>query len=295
MGMTAAAAEPSRLVDFIKGHGTGNDFVILPDPHGQVELSAELVARICDRRSGIGADGVLRVVRCSAEPAAAAHVDAAEWFMDYRNADGSIAEMCGNGARVFAQFLISEGWADSGFVFASRAGTHQATREADGDITVEVGVAVPGPVGPDPIVRVGPHEWQGDAWWMPNPHAVVFVDDLDEAGTLAQAPVVIAADRFPDGQNVEFVVDTSADHQHPSARMRVYERGVGETLSCGTGACAVALSVRARHGLTQPGSVVVYVPGGRLRVDVCEDGRIALGGPAVLVGRGAFEAGWWER
>lgn len=282
----------SEEILFVKGHGTGNDFVILPDADGCLDLAAELVSRICDRRTGIGADGVLRVVRCEAEPQAAHLAGRAKWFMDYRNSDGSIAEMCGNGSRVFAKFLISRGWESPDFVLASRAGLHQVTSETDGTITVDLGLPVSGPDGPAPIVRVGSGEWTGEAWWLPNPHAVVFVEDLTAVGALLDAPTVTAGQRFPDGQNVEFVVDVTKDADQPRARMRVFERGAGETQSCGTGACAVALSVRARRGIVGPGAVVVEVAGGRLRVMVGADGRICLNGPAVLVGHGALETTW---
>src|SRR5687768_2356819 len=96
---------------FAKGHGTGNDFVVLPDADGALPLTPALVAALCDRRRGIGADGVLRVVRTAAHPDAEASADVAEWFMDYWNADGSHAEMCGNGVRVYARFLVEAGLA----------------------------------------------------------------------------------------------------------------------------------------------------------------------------------------
>ncbi|MEI6621828.1 MAG: diaminopimelate epimerase [Actinomycetes bacterium] len=279
-------------IPFTKGHGTGNDFVIVPDYQGLLDLSPALVAGICDRRTGIGADGLLRVVRCRNEAEALDQVDSAEWFMDYRNADGSLAEMCGNGARVFARFLMAQGLVSSRFAIASRSGLHAVVAEPDGTITVEVGVPLARTSEPAPIVRVGDFEWTGDAWWMPNPHAVVFVDDLSQAGPLLDPPAVVAGDLFPNGQNVEFVVDHTTDTHSPTAQMRVYERGVGETDSCGTGACAVALSVRARHRVSVPGSVVVDVPGGRLRVFVGSTGSVSLNGPAVLVGSGALEPEW---
>jgi diaminopimelate epimerase len=96
-------------IAFVKGHGTRNDFVLLPDPDGALELTADLVARLCDRRAGVGADGVLRVVRSAADADAAAMAGRAAWFMDYRNADGSVAETCGNGLRVFGRYLVDTG------------------------------------------------------------------------------------------------------------------------------------------------------------------------------------------
>lgn len=279
-------------MEFVKGHGTGNDFIIVPDEHGELTLTPAAIAAMCDRHRGIGADGVLRVVRSDSCADAQALATDAEWFMDYRNSDGSIAEMCGNGARVFARYLLARGWASGDFTIATRAGVHAVHQEADGAITVDMGLPALGIDGPDPIVRANGREWTGDAWWMPNPHAVVFVDDVADAGTLIDAPEVTAGARFPDGQNVEFIADRTSPTIGPGAQMRVFERGVGETQSCGTGVCAAALSVRRRHGLTGAGSVAVDIPGGRLIVTVTDGGRILLSGPAVLVGQGRFDDGW---
>lgn len=277
-------------VSFAKGHGTANDFVLLPDPEGALVLDAAMVARICDRRTGLGADGVLRVVRTDA-----AGVDSeAEWFMDYRNADGSFAEMCGNGARVFARYLLDCGWVVGEFDIATRSGLHHVTTGSDGTISVTMGKAADGPSGPQPTVSIGDRSWSADAWWLPNPHAVVFVDDLAEIGDLQQPPQVAAGERFPAGQNVEFVVDHTTDPAEARAAMRVFERGVGETMSCGTGACAVALSLRMRHQIVEPGSVKLTLPGGVLRVVIEADQEVVLNGPAEIVGRGTFDDDWWR-
>ncbi len=122
---------------FVKGHGTENDFVILPDPDGVLDLTPEAVARLCDRRAGIGADGVLRVVRTKATE----HEADAEWFMDYRNADGGVAEMCGNGIRVFARYLVDVDLAAPGeWDVATRAGLRRVTLGASGDVSVDMGL-----------------------------------------------------------------------------------------------------------------------------------------------------------
>src|SRR5215469_15222346 len=140
---------------FAKGHGTENDFVILLDPDGREELTAALTARLCDRRAGIGGDGVLRVVRA----AAMTEAGGAEWFMDYRNADGSVAEMCGNGIRVFARYLAQHGLAEGPeFTVATRSGPKRVRLNPPGEagrtggmngaggVTVDMGsVAVLGP------------------------------------------------------------------------------------------------------------------------------------------------------
>ncbi|GMA85454.1 hypothetical protein GCM10025868_07040 [Angustibacter aerolatus] len=130
----------SRALPFVKGHGTENDFVLVPDPDGALDLGADDVRALADRRAGIGADGVIRVVRAAAEPAAASQAGDAEWFMDYRNADGSVAEMCGNGVRVVVRYLLDEGLVGAGaFGLATRAGTKAVAVGADGVIAVDLG------------------------------------------------------------------------------------------------------------------------------------------------------------
>jgi diaminopimelate epimerase len=275
-------------VPFAKGHGTENDFVILPDPDGLLDVSPELVRRICDRRAGIGGDGLLRVVR------AARAVEAlgleGEWFMDYRNADGSIAEMCGNGIRVFARYLVSSGLAEEGTLkIATRAGTKAVTVPVDGgEITVDMG---PAEVGAEAIVGVGGMQFAGIAASMGNPHLVcgtgVPVDEID----LSAAPDFDPG-TFPNGVNVE-VVNVLADQPEGYAlhvKMRVYERGVGETRSCGTGACAVGAVALELAGL-DAGRVAVDVPGGRVSVTVTPATTL-LTGPAVLVASGELAADW---
>ncbi|NYI03090.1 diaminopimelate epimerase [Allostreptomyces psammosilenae] len=282
----------------LKGHGTGNDFVIVPDPDGSLDLPPAMVARLCDRRTGIGGDGLLRVVRSAAHPEAAAMAEEAEWFMDYRNADGSVAEMCGNGVRVFVRFLVREQLVAPGAVaVATRAGVRHAVIGADGpdgpaEVTVDMGPArLPGPDGI--VVRVGERSWPARNVNMGNPHAVAFVDDLDHAGELRTAPTVTPAAAYPDGVNVEFVVDRGERH----VALRVHERGSGETLSCGTGACAVMVAAARRDGLDparsgQPATYTVDVPGGRLRITERPDGHVEMTGPAVIVAEGRIDPDW---
>jgi diaminopimelate epimerase len=257
-------------VRFVKGHGTENDFVVLPPDAGWDELTAESVRALCDRRAGIGGDGVLRVVRTD-DPDA-------PWFMDYRNADGSIAEMCGNGIRVFARFLVDEGLEAPGQLrIGTRAGVKKVDVPASGDITV--GMGVPERLG-DAKATVDGRAYDGAGWSMGNPHLVVLdVDDLD-ALRLDDIPAVDPADAFPDGVNVEFVQRVGEHH----IRMRVHERGVGETRSCGTGVCAAAVAAMDVAG--ERASYDVDLPGGRLVVKWCEGGNVLLTGPAVLVASG---------
>src|SRR5215218_952420 len=136
------ATTPTAPVAFLKGHGTQNDFVILPDPDNSLDLPAHVVAALCDRRAGIGGDGLLHVVRSAAHPEARAMAAEAEWFMDYRNADGSVAEMCGNGVRVFARYLQRAGHATAGdLAVATRGGVKRVHLAKDGDVTVRMGRA----------------------------------------------------------------------------------------------------------------------------------------------------------
>ncbi|MFJ4639826.1 diaminopimelate epimerase [Streptomyces hygroscopicus] len=296
---------------FLKGHGTENDFVIVPDPDGRLELSAAAVARICDRRAGVGGDGLIRVVRSSAHPEARGMADRAEWFMDYRNSDGSIAEMCGNGVRVFARYLQRAGLAEAGdLAVATRAGVRrihiakdagdatrpgEAVAASDGPITVVMGRAAlpePGPDG-EITVTVGERTWPARNVNMGNPHAVAFVDDLAQAGDLLAAPAVYPASAYPEGTNVEFVVDRGPRH----VAMRVHERGSGETRSCGTGACAVMVATARRDGADpavtgHPVTYTVDVPGGRLVISERPDGTVEMTGPAVIVAEGEIDPAW---
>jgi len=278
----------SKRIPFVKGHGTQNDFVLLLDHNGErlEDLSAEAVARLTDRYAGIGADGVIRVVRSAAVPEAAEYADEAEWFMDYRNADGSIAEMCGNGIRVLARYLW-EARLVSGPVLriATRGGIRVVHADPSGLITVEMGRAKRAASRVEALVRVGDLRWPAVAVHIPNPHAVVFVDDLGEAGSLAEAPELVPPSLFPDGANVEFVVTRGPQH----IAMRVFERGVGETRSCGTGVAAAGWAAMRRDGMGKGLSYQVDVPGGELTVTERTDSELLLTGPAVLGVSGKVE------
>jgi diaminopimelate epimerase len=272
------STEPTR-VSFIKGHGTGNDFVILPDPDGTLDLTPELVAALCDRHRGIGADGVLRVVRSAKHPDAAGYAAEAEWFMDYRNADGSIAEMCGNGVRVFTRYLVTHGLGAPDLPIATRAGVVRAVVVGPSEITVRM--TSPSVYGAS-TATVGALTVPGVAVDCGNPHLVCALPDLSGLD-LHVAPGFDAA-LFPGGVNVEFVSHTGEDLH---VRMRVYERGSGETLSCGSGALAVGAVVLREAGLSS-GVVTVEVPGGRLSV-THEGDDWWLAGPAVLVATGEVD------
>ncbi|AYC38029.1 diaminopimelate epimerase [Streptomyces griseorubiginosus] len=284
----------STRIPFLKGHGTENDFVIIPDPENALDLPRETVAALCDRRAGIGGDGLLHVVRSAAHPEAAHLAAEAEWFMDYRNGDGSIAEMCGNGVRVFARYLQHAGHVTEGdLAVATRGGVKTVHIDKAGDVTVGMGRARL-PEG-DVTVSVGEHSWPARNVNMGNPHAVAFVDDLAHAGDLYSPPPFSPAAAYPDGVNVEFVVDRGPRH----VAMRVHERGSGETRSCGTGACAVAVATARRDG-TDPaitGTPVTYtvdVPGGTLVITERSDGQIEMTGPAVIVAQGEIDGDWLE-
>ncbi|MEU8653892.1 diaminopimelate epimerase [Streptomyces sp. NPDC048737] len=284
----------STRIAFLKGHGTENDFVIVPDPENAIDLSPAAVATLCDRRAGIGGDGLLHVVRSAAHPEAKDLAAEAEWFMDYRNGDGSIAEMCGNGVRVFARYLRHAGLVPEGdLAIATRAGVKSVHLAKDGDITVGMGRARL-PEG-DVTVGVGERSWPARNVNMGNPHAVAFVDDLAHAGDLYAPPPFSPASAYPDGVNVEFVVDRGPRH----VALRVHERGSGETRSCGTGACAVAVAAARRDGADpsvtgMPVTYTVDVPGGRLVITERPDGEIEMTGPAVIVAEGEIDSEWLE-
>lgn len=275
-------------ISFVKGHGTQNDFVVIPDADGALagRLDEAAVRRLADRYAGIGADGVIRVTRTETADEVSELAGDAEWFMDYRNADGSAAEMCGNGVRVMARYLWENGLAEGPVLaLATRGGVRTVHAEPDGQITVEMGRAKPAATRQLAFVAAGGHTWEATPVRVPNPHAVVFVDDLEEPGSLTSAPDLRPASVFPDSANVEFVVDRG--HKHIA--LRVWERGIGETRSCGTGVCAAAWVAMRRDGVGAGARYLVDVPGGRLVVTERPDGELLLTGPAVLGLRGTVE------
>jgi diaminopimelate epimerase len=279
-------------VPFLKTHGTGNDFVLIPDLDGELTLTDAVVAAICDRHRGIGADGILRVVRSAADPESAAAAAEAEFFMDYRNADGSKAEMCGNGSRVFVRYLVEQGLVPAGQIsIFTRGGVRQAVDAGNGDVAVDMGAPRPMLLRVATHVAANGHTWFGTGLFMPNPHVVVNVDDLSEPGNLLTAPDVVPSGAWPDGANVEFVVRRGDAH----IAMRVHERGVGETLSCGTGACAAAVVSMMQDGFGEVDSrheAVTYrvdVPGGTLHVMWRADDHVVLSGPTAVVAHGFLD------
>lgn len=284
---------------FAKGHGTQNDFVVLPDPQAELRLTEARVAALCDRRRGLGADGVLRVTTAGAALSAGVlervpdGVAADDWYMDYRNADGSIAQMCGNGVRVFAHYLRASGMETRDeFVVGSLAGPRPVTvHRADAgsaDISVDMGKA--NTLGPGDAI-VGGRRFAGLAIDVGNPH-LACVDPALTTEELAAldvaAPVSFDAAQFPDGVNVE-VLTAPADG---AVHMRVHERGVGETRSCGTGTVAAAVAALAADGAAT-GVLTVRVPGGEVVVTIT-DATSYLRGPSVLVAQGELSEEWWR-
>jgi diaminopimelate epimerase len=280
------------------GHGTENDFVVLPDPAGTVwredRLDPAMVRRLCDRRAGLGGDGVLRVVRSAHVPDAPAvlgtDLDRCEWFMDHRNADGSHAEMCGNGIRLFLHVLVTEGLLDrsaceAGVLVGTRGGPRRVGATADGGYWVDMGPARTFGTGE---ATVSGQVFPGLAVSMGNPHLACLTDVPVGTLDLSAAPGFDPG-LFPDGVNVELV-----NVLRPGAhiRLRVSERGVGETRSCGTGACAAAYAALDAEGRDK-GTVLVDVPGGRLSVEV-GPATTVLTGPAVIVSVGALCQEWLE-
>ncbi|MFE3881780.1 diaminopimelate epimerase [Streptomyces lydicus] len=287
--MTAAPARRLAAQGFAKGHGAENDFVVLPDPEARLDLSAEDVVRLCGRRTGLGADGILRAVRCTATPEATAMAAGAEWFMDYRNADGSRGAMCGNGIRLLARYLVDVGHHEPGtFAIATRAGlrhVHVPTRSHDGSGPVTVTMGRPRMPGPGGIeVTVGHRRWPALHVDMGNPHAVAFVQDLAHAGDLLTAPTVTPSHAYPHGVTTEFAALQGPRH----LALRVHERGVGETRACGTGACAAVAALRTRETHPTAARYTVDASGGQLRVSVRADGNMDLTGPAAVIAHGTI-------
>lgn len=267
-------------IEFLKGHGTQNDFVLLPDPSGRLDLTPGRVAALCDRQRGLGADGVLRVVRAEALGVACD----GEWFMDYLNADGSPAEMCGNGMRVFARYLVDANLVrEREFVVGSRGGDRRVVMRPDGAVTVHMG---PATITGASVAIVDDRNFSGVAVNVGNPHLVSIVDcDVVELDLRAQPRY--DTDFFPEGVNLEFVNPIGEG----ALRMRVYERGVGETRSCGTGTVAAVAAALHLAG-TDTGESTVDVPGGQVMVAL-ERGEATLTGPAEFVARGELYDDWW--
>jgi diaminopimelate epimerase len=286
-------------MEFTKSHGTANDFVVLADLGDDLELSAELVRALCDRRRGVGADGVLRLGRPLG----------GDVFMDYRNADGSVVEMCGNGVRVVAKHVVDHGLvepaADGTVVVDTRSGPKPVrivARHDDGSVAeVEVDMGPPILRAPDVPFEAAPgaddealtHAIELDGLIldlgvvsMGNPHAILEVDDVASAPVTSLGPRVETHDSFPAKTNVEFVEVLSEDE----VRLRVWERGVGETAACGTGACATVVALQR---LGQVGEeVAVRLPGGTLSVRWRPGGSVFMTGPAVEVGHGTLDDAW---
>jgi len=287
-------------ISFTKGQGTGNDFVLILDPDGELDLSPEQVRQLCDRNFGVGADGVIRVVPTKFMSEAKkifAEEEKANWFMDYRNRDGSIAEMCGNGVRVFARFLTEKGLVElpdgETLYVGTRAGVKDIQRNKAGFV-VDMGRWKPDSTeylvkatGLD-VARLG----QGIN--VGNPHVVVALASEEELESLELSKAPKISPETENGANVEFVVPAEPMVLNGVGRikMRVFERGVGETLSCGTGIVAAALATRLWAGADAPNHWSVEVPGGVLgvRMFATEEGEhIGLSGPAELTFSGEIE------
>jgi diaminopimelate epimerase len=249
------------------GHGTANDFVLIFDPEDQISITTAQTAAICNRDTGIGADGLIRITKRDGK-----------WFMDYRNADGSLAEMCGNGIRVMARYLVERGHQPEGiFAINTRDGIKHLRVPMTDDISVNMGKVID--ESEAVTASVGGKIWNGYHLSVGNPHAVVFVEKIEDVGSLVDAPVVRPKESYPDGVNVEFV-EIGANNE---LKMRVHERGSGETKSCGTGTCAVAMAATIHTGGRLPARWTVFPPGGRLVVDIDPHANATLIGPAVLI------------
>ena len=284
---------------FTKGHGTQNDFVVLPDVAGDLDLTPAAVAALCDRRRGLGADGVLRVTTAGAAVKLGVlnrlpdGVTGDDWYMDYRNADGSVAEMCGNGVRVFAHYLRSSGLeAHDEFVVATLAGARPVVighaDAVNAEVTVEMGKVNRFGAG---TATVGGRTFTGLAVDVGNPHLACVDPELTEADLAALAvgdPVSFDSAQFPDGVNIEILTAPAAG----AVSMRVHERGVGETRSCGTGTVAATVAALAHQG-AETGALRVRVPGGEVAVEITGTSSY-LRGPSVLLAHGEIAQAWWD-
>ncbi|MBV9352157.1 MAG: diaminopimelate epimerase [Mycobacterium sp.] len=284
---------------FAKGHGTQNDFVLLCDLNAELVFTHSAVAALCDRRQGLGADGVLRVTTAGAALAAGVldrlpdGVSSGDWYMDYRNADGSIAQMCGNGVRVFAHYLRASGLEQRDeFVVGSLTGPRPVALHrfdaTSADVSVDMGKA--NRLGSGEAV-VGGRVFRGLAVDVGNPHLACVEPELTVEALAAldvAAPVTFDREQFPDGVNVEVLTAPAGG----AVTMRVHERGVGETRSCGTGTVAAAAAALASAGATT-GTLTVRVPGGEVVVTITE-ATSYLRGPSVLVARGELSEEWWR-
>jgi diaminopimelate epimerase len=266
---------------FAKYQGIGNDFVMLADPRDELELTPRLVRALSDRHFGIGADGVIRV---------APGVDGADLSMDYVNSDGSIGEMCGNGIRCLALFAREEGMTDATHMqVATRAGLMTIEVGDNGRVRVDMGAPIFEPAaipirweGTEALhakLDVDEEVVEATCLSMGNPHAVLFVDDPERAPVATLGPRLETHEAFPNRANVEFVRVVSPER----VEMRVWERGVGETLACGTGACAAAVASRLIGGADA--AMVVSLPGGELEIEwegsLEDDKPVFMTGPAV--------------
>lgn len=282
------------LVRFTKGQGTGNDFVLFSDPEGTFDLTPDRIRALADRKFGVGGDGVIRAVRSDKHPEGAAILAedaAAEWFMDYHNADGSVAEMCGNGIRVFTAYLIEQGLitlsAGETLAIGTRAGVRDVQINSRG-FQVDLGRWRLDDEHPEVRARDLHAARPGLGLSVGNPHVVVALASADELAKIDLSVIPIVEPVPVDGANVEFVVPADPLVADGIGRisMRVHERGSGETLSCGTGAAAAALATRYWAGPSAPDQWRVDVPGGTVgvRMFATEDGEhVSLSGPAELV------------
>jgi diaminopimelate epimerase len=252
-------------MDFVKAEGLGNDFIVVSEP---LAVSPERIAEMCERKTGIGADGVLEITA----------IDATTVAMRYWNADGGEAEMCGNGLRCVALIAVEQGIVEGpALTIRSAVGDHPATVLADGIVRAFVGV--PHAYRTEELIVAG-HTVRPVG--VGNPHAVLFVDDVDKADVGGVGPRIERDAMFPDGSNVEFVQFDEGNR----IKVRVWERGVGETRASGTGSAAAAFAARAVHQLDDV--VTVVLPGGELLIEFDSAGAW-MTGPASIVYRGTVD------
>jgi diaminopimelate epimerase len=282
-----------------KYHGTGNDFVMVEDMAGHGPLEPALIAALCDRHRGVGADGLIRI----------APADGADFFMDYSNADGEVAEMCGNGIRCLAKFVYDRGLTTATEIdVQTRAGVKHLVLQVRDGVVVETVTVDMGPpalerqaipmAGGEPTgtfvgqpLQVAGRTYTATAVSMGNPHCVLFLDATDDLAGFDVPGIGRQVERraeFPNRANVEFVQVSGG-----VINLRVWERGSGETMACGTGACA-ALVAASLAGLTGREADVRF-PGGLLHLRWAEDDHLIMTGPAVCVFDAELDPAWLSR
>jgi diaminopimelate epimerase len=264
------------MINFYKYHGAGNDFIMINNLDGDINLKPDYIKSVCDRHFGVGSDGLILIEKS----------DKADCFMNYYNSDGTLAEMCGNGIRCVAKFFLEQTDSDlKELSIDTRAGIKKIIKNSDDTYSVNMGMPIfEHDDFPNGVLNLEGLEMECVS--MGNPHAVVIVDSLNNFNIKTIGPEIENDYHFPRKINVEFVEKIDDTNY----KVKVWERGCGETLACGTGACAIfaILSLPTRQGLGGK-EITLEFPGGKLYVSKNHEENIILRGPATFVFKGGIE------